>query len=267
MSTQTNASAPTLTTFGPIGQKLVDLGTLGLSLFGHLTVAAVVIGLGAVTLDLDGPGDVNGATEGPVGNNGGEAGSEEALQTPPVPVRISVYQPSAPKPDKAPPTQDKPPPDQSTPSTSPTAPEATPEGTGDARKEGVAGKAPRGNKKPCEPVEEIVKVSSTKWKVERGLLDWYAVHLRELEKQAGVGIHRGADGKRDGARLYLPRCSVLRQAGFRGGDVVHSVNGHKVTTIANGVKTYAKVRKDRTLKVDLTRKNGKSLTLTYKLVQ
>ncbi len=263
MSTQPHAPVPTLHTFGPIGQTLVDLGTIGLSLFGHLAVAALVIGLGAVTLDLDGPGDPNGATEGPVGNNGGEAGSDEALQTPPVPVRISVYQPSAPKPEQTPKTPDTPPPDQSTPTT---APESSPEGTGDARKEGVAGKAPRGNKKPCEPVEEIVKISSTKWKVERGLLDWYAVHLRELEKQAGVGIHRGADGKRDGARLYLPRCSVMRQAGFRGGDVVHSVNGHKVTTIANGVKTYAKVRNARTLKVDLTRKNGKSLTLTYKLV-
>ena len=94
-----------------------------------------------------------------------------------------------------------------------------------------------------------------------------SVHLRELEKQAGVAIHKGEDGKRDGARLYLPRCSILRQAGFRGGDVVHSVNGHKVTTIANGVKTYAKVRKDNTLKVNVTRKNGKHLTLTYKLVK
>jgi len=269
VSTQPNASAPTLTTFGPIGQKVVDIGTIGLSLFGHLAVAAIVIGLGAVTLDLDGPGDVNGATEGPVGNDGGEAGGEEALQTPPVPVRISVYQPSAPKPEDTRPTPDKQPPKESTPSTAPTdttATESTPEGTGDARKEGVAGKAPRGNKKPCEPVEEIVKVSATKWRVERGILDWYAVHLRELEKQAGVGVHRSEDGKRDGARLYLPRCSVLRQAGFRGGDVVHSVNGHKVTSIANGVKTYARVRNDRTLKVDITRKNGKSLTLTYKLV-
>jgi hypothetical protein len=266
VSTQPNAPAPTLTSFGPIGQKLLDIGTIGLSLFGHLLVAAVVIGLGAVTLDLDGPGDVNGATEGPVGNNGGEAGGEEALQTPPVPVRISVYQPSAPKPDKASPSPQKQPPAETAPSTAPTAPDSSPEGTGDARKEGVAGKAPRGNKKPCEPVEEIVKVSDTKWRVERSLLDWYAVHLRELEKQAGVGIHRGEDGKRDGARLYLPRCSVLRQAGFRGGDVVHSVNGHKVTSIANGVKTYAKVRNARTLKVDVTRKNGKSLTLTFKLV-
>ena len=57
------------------------------------------------------------------------------------------------------------------------------------------------------------------------------------------------------------------RTGCGGGDVVHAVNGHKVTTIANGVKTYAKVRNDRVLKVELTRKNGKSLTLTYKLVQ
>ena len=250
-------------------QVVLDAGTFGASLLGHLALAAVVFGFGAVTLDLDTPGDEHGATQGPVGNDGGNAGGEAALQTPPVPVRVSVYQPSAPKPkepakqpkSKSQPTKQPP---SETPAT--TTSEPTPEGSGTASKEGVAGKAPRGNKKPCDPVEEITKVSEHKWKVERSILDWYAVHLRELEKQAGVGIHRGDNGKRDGARLYLPRCSVLRQAGFRGGDVIHTVNGHKVTTIANGVKTYAKVRGDRVLKVDLTRKNGKSLTLTYKLV-
>ena len=251
---------------------MTDLVTLGASLVGHMLVAGVILGFGVVTLDLDGPGDENGATEGPVGNDGGDAGSEDVLQTPPVPVRISLYQPSAPKPEQAEPTPSEPTPTKARPesaneATSSTPQPAAPEGDGDANKEGVAGKAPRGNKKPCEPVDEITKVGDHKWKVERSLLDWYAIHLRELEKQAGVGIHRGKDGKRDGARLYLPRCSVLRQAGFRGGDVVHAVNGHKVTTIANGVKTYAKVRNDRVLKVELTRKNGKSLTLTYKLVQ
>ncbi|HCH63013.1 MAG: hypothetical protein CL927_09480 [Deltaproteobacteria bacterium] len=250
-------------------QAILDASTLGASLFGHLLVAAVIFGFGVVTVDLDTPGDDNGATEGPVGNDGGDAGGEQTLQTPPVPVRISVYQPGAPKPEET--NEPKPrktqPSAQPTPeTTSTTATEPTPEGDGKAKTEGVAGKAPRGNKKPCEPAEEITKVSEHKWKVERSILDWYAVHLRELEKQAGVGIHRGKDGKRDGARLYLPRCSVLRQAGFRGGDVIHTVNGHKVTSIANGVKTYAKVRNDRVLKVDLTRKNGKSLTLTYKLV-
>jgi len=261
--TQPSASSPPLDTFGSRGQKLVDLLTFVVSLGGHLLVAALAVGFQVVTLDLDGPGDPDGATDAPVGNDGGEAGGEE-LQTPPVPVRVSVYTPGAPKPEEP---QEQPKQAQTPPSDAPVT-DAAPsqEGSGNAAKEGVAGKAPKGNKNPCEPTPEIQKVGDHKWKVERSIIDWYAVHLRELEKQAGVAPHKGKDGKRDGARLYLPRCSVLRQAGFRGGDVVHSVNGHKVTTIANGVKTYAKVRKDRTLKVEVTRRNGKQLTLTYKLV-
>ena len=237
--------------------------TFGISLGGHLTIAALVVGFQVITLDLDGPGDTDGATDSPVGNNGGEAG-EQVLQTPPVPVRVSVYTPGAPKPEETPPRQTQTTPDDPNPATTPQTSDA---GSGQADKEGVAGKAPKGTKNPCEPTPDIEKVGANRWRVQRSLLDWYAIHLRELEKQAGVGIHRGKNGKRDGARLYLPRCSILRQAGFRGGDIVHSVNGHKVTTIANGVKTYAKVRKDRTLKVELTRKNGKHLTLTYRLVQ
>lgn len=262
-----SATSPALDTFGTGGQKLVDLATFIVSLGAHVLVAVLAVGLQVVTLDLDGPGAENGSEDGPVGNNGGEVGGPEQLQTPPVPIRVSVYQPGAPKAEETPepPPKHTAPPDASAEGT-PTEAVPTEEGDGQAKKEGVAGKPPRGNKKPCEPVDEIQQVSATKWKVERSLIDWYAVHLRELEKQAGVAVHKGDDGKRDGARLYLPRCSVLRQAGFRGGDVVHSVNGHKVTSIANGVKTYAKVRNDRTLKVDITRKNGSQLTLTYKLV-
>jgi len=250
--------------FGQWGQSIVDIVTFVFSLGGHLAIAGLALGFQLVTLDLNGPGDEDGATDAPVGNDGGDAGSE-VLQTPPVPVRVSVYTPGAPKPEEPTPK-----PTQTDPSPAPPADAAPspsqPEGDGKAAKEGVAGKAPRGTKDPCEPAPEIEKVGENRWRIQRSLLDWYAIHLRELEKQAGVAIHRSKDGKRDGARLYLPRCSILRQAGFRGGDVVHTVNGHKVTTIANGVKTYAKVRNDRTLKVELTRKNGKSFTLTYKLV-
>jgi hypothetical protein len=264
------APPPQPTAFRPFVQKLLDFGTIGTSLLGHVVVAALVVGFNVVTLDLDGPGAEDGATEGPVGNGGGDAGGDDSLKTPPVPVRVSVYQPSAPKPKDAEPTprteptKSKPEPTDNTASTNT---ESSPEGTGDASKEGVEGNAPRGTRKPCEPAEEIVQVGETRWRVKRSIIDWYAVHIRELEKQAGVGIHRSEDGKRDGARLYLPRCSILRQAGFRGGDIVHSVNGHKVSTIAAGVKTYAKVRNDRVLNVEITRKNGTKVTLTYKLVQ
>lgn len=261
--------SPDASRLGALGQTAVDVLTFALSLGGHLAVAVLVVAFSVVNLDLDSPGDRTSGPDAPVGNNGGESGGG-ALQTLPVPVRVSVYQPGAPKADDAEPTPKDTPrqPKKQAPATADDA-EGTGggEGDGQAKKEGVAGKPPRGNKKPCDPVEEITQLGPTKWRVERSLIDWYAVHLRELEKQAGVAVHKGDNGKRDGARLYLPRCSVLRQAGFRGGDVVHSVNGHKVSTIAKGVKTYAKVRNSAKLTVELTRKNGKQLTLVYKLAK
>lgn len=235
-----------------------------------MLVLLVLVGAEMLSVNPDQPGEENGAEEGPVGNGGGDAGGGTALQTPDLPVRVSVYQPQAPKAEKTPPRTETPKPKTETPPAATEAPTETtpgPEGTGDAATEGVAGRAPRGNKKPCEPVEEIEQLGPTKWKVERSLIDWYAVHLRELEKQAGVAPVKADESARAGARLYLPRCSVLRQAGFHGGDIIHSVNGHAVTTIAAGVKTYALVRNDKKLVVELTRKNGTQLTLEYKLVK
>lgn len=133
-------------------------------------------------------------------------------------------------------------------------------------KEGTSqGAPPRGKKKPCEQIEEIVKLDETTWRVERDLLDWYATHLRELEKQVGVSSYRDEDGKRGGARLYLPRCSVLRQGGMRNGDVVRTVNGRKVNTVAQGVATWLAVRGQKTVVVELTRKEGQDLVHTYHL--
>ena len=266
MPNATPAATSSLSAIGRVPQPIIDAVTFVLSLGSHAAAVVLLVAVQAITLDLDGPGDRMGPDDAPVGNDGGDAGGEQ-IQVPAHPVQVSVYQPAAPKADTPTPKQttQKQPTEASKPTDANTTP-GNSEGDGDAKKEGVGGKPPRGNKKPCEPVEEITQVSATKWKVERSIVDWYAVHLRELEKQAGVGVHRGEDGKRDGARLYLPRCSILRQAGFRGGDVVHSVNGHKVTNIANGVKTYAKVRNDKKLNVDITRKNGSQVTLTYKLV-
>ena len=130
-------------------------------------------------------------------------------------------------------------------------------------KEGQAGAPPRGKKKPCEKIEEVTALGDKRWRVERSLLDWYATHLRELERQVGVSSYRDEDGKRGGAKLYLPRCSVLRQGGMQNGDVVRTINGRKVNTIAQGVATWLAVRGQKTITVELTRRNGEELVHTY----
>ncbi len=250
---------------------LAALGVHALSLLFsatlHLGVAAPYLVYRELTLDLDTPGE-GGTEAGPVGNGGTE------LLEPPGPVSISIYQskktgkpsrPSAPTsvPNSSGGSASKAPTEPAEPSSGGSA--DTSDGSGRLPREGVPGNKPRGSRRPCEPSEDIVQVNDQLWRVQRDLLDFYAGHLRELEKQAGVASHRGPDGKRDGARLYLPRCSLLKQAGFRNGDVVNRVNGKKVNTIPQGVATWLAVRNDRVLRVELTRRNGDKRVHRYRL--
>jgi hypothetical protein len=243
-----------------------------LSLLVHLAGALPLLSYTRFAHLYDLAGE-EGEEPGPVGNDGAE------LASPAMPVNVSVYvepkakapsSPVAPAPAVAP----------SQPRSEATGSAPTAEGSGEptaqmanareARiaetrtlKEGQAGAPPRGKKKPCEKIEEITALGDKRWRVERSLLDWYATHLRELERQVGVSSYRDEDGKRSGAKLYLPRCSVLRQGGMQNGDIVRTINGRKVNTIAQGVATWLAVRGQKTITVELTRRNGEDLVHTY----
>lgn len=247
-----------------------------LSVLLHLSVVLPVVAVGYFGAELDSPGEETD-NDGPVGNNGGDLAAAGApLQEPEHPVQVSVYKPPATPPTgtapSSEPAPESAPTKQRSRSTTPPPPDAgggggtgAPEADGDAKKDGTMGKPPRGKRKPCEPIEEIVQLDTFKWRVERDMVDWYATHLRELEKQAGVAVHRNKkSGKRDGAKIYLPRCSILKQAGFRNGDIVRSVNGNEVYSIAQGIKVYLKLRKTKVVTVELTRK-GEPRTHKYRL--
>jgi S1-C subfamily serine protease len=246
--------------------------------------------------DADAIGD-EGTTDGPTGNSGGEVALGAPSAAPPV--QISVYTPTtataASEPVAAPIDANAPSSDATPTPPRPSAEQPQVRGTtyeqrtanreaareasaagaadGDthtlddstASKSGVGGQKPRGNKKPCEPVEEIVQINATKWRVERDLVDYYATHLRELDRQAGVAVHKNDAGETDGARMYLPRCSVLRQVGIKNGDVIHTINGRKISSVAEAVATYLVLRNDDNLSVALTRKTGERLTLHYRM--
>ena len=110
-----------------------------------------------------------------------------------------------------------------------------------------------------------MQLNAAKWRVERDLVDYYATHLRELDRQAGVGMHKNEAGETDGARMYLPRCSVLRQAGIKNGDIIHTINGRKVTSVGEAIAAYLVLRHEDNLHVALTRKTGEQLTLHYRM--
>jgi hypothetical protein len=246
---------------------------------------------------LDLPGE-EGDSDGPTGNAGGEVALGARAASPP-PVQVSLYTaplpaPAAPPADPsegAAPTDAAPAAARASAAPAPQVVRGTTraeriaarealqaaqaEGAADgdshslddpgASHAGTAGKKPRGNKKPCEPVEEIVQLAEHRWRVERSLVDYYATHLRELDRQAGVALHKNAAGEKDGARMFLPRCSVLRQAGIKNGDVIHSLNGRTVTSVGEAVATYLVLRNDDHIRVVLTRKTGERLTLHYRM--
>ncbi len=210
----------------------------------------------------DDPAGEDGVEDGPVGNDGGEVPLGE-----PTPVNVSVYV----EPVEA-----------TTPVTEAgagpaaakaAAPSAKGAKDGDpnagkvdpAERLGARGNRPRGKPEPCEAIEEITTIGMDRWRVERDVVDYYATRLKELEKHVGVSTHRDANGKPDGARIYLPRCSLLRQAGLRHADIVNSINGRRIATLPDAIAAYLFLRNEDNLQVEITRKNGDKLTLRYRL--
>ncbi|MFT5683407.1 MAG: hypothetical protein ACI8RZ_004338 [Myxococcota bacterium] len=225
---------------------------------------------------------ITAGEEGPEGQKIGDGlvgdggAPPEPTLTPPAPVNISMYV----EPIAAPTAPTKPPPQTTTAptqastsqpaqstsgqtSTRPTRGEGTT--PGNETNSGVEGTPAPGPSNSCDPIDGVTKISSMQWRVDRDLVDYYASHLRELDRQASTSTHRNDDGKPDGVLIYLPRCSILRHGGLRNGDVVHSVNGRKVSNVANAVTTYLALRKEKNLSVLVTRKNGKQVTLKYRL--
>lgn len=58
-----------------------------------------------------------------------------------------------------------------------------------------------------------VELDGTVQYIDRDLIEHYATNMFELKKLGSVWTHKGPDGKLDGFRVGLARCSVLRQGG------------------------------------------------------
>ncbi len=121
------------------------------------------------------------------------------------------------------------------------------------------------NKTPCpDPVPEIIFVETNRWVVEREFVDHYASHLSEAMKLAGTWPHKDKDGKPDGFRVGLPRCSVLRQGGLKSGDVIHDINGIRINNMLGAIAAWFDLRNDAHVTVNLVR-GGKQVSLKYKI--
>ena len=132
---------------------------------------------------------------------------------------------------------------------------------------GIQGRPPRGKRAPCDPLEEVVQTGPTSWTLERDIVDYYASHIKELDQQAVTKTMKDEENKPYGVRVYLPRCSVLRSGGLLNGDVVTSVNGKKVATLPQAIKTWLAVRNKSNIVVEITRKDGSQVVHNYKIAK
>ena len=120
------------------------------------------------------------------------------------------------------------------------------------------------NEASIEANNVIVLVEPNRWVVERAFVDHYASHLSEAMKLAGTWPHKDRDGKPDGFRVGLPRCSVLRQGGLKSGDVIHDINGIRINTMLGAIAAWFDLRDDAHVTVNLVR-GGKQVSLNYKI--
>ncbi len=110
----------------------------------------------------------------------------------------------------------------------------------------------------------LIPVSDNSWAIERNLVDFYATHLKELTSLAWVPAHKDENGKPDGFKVVLKKCSILRNGGLQSQDVVTDVGGVRVHSIFTAIKAYIKLRKKSTISLSV-RRGGQELTLTYEL--
>jgi hypothetical protein len=119
----------------------------------------------------------------------------------------------------------------------------------------------------AETHEGVVAVSETEFRVDRATVDAYAGDLERASQLAWVGWSRDASGEIQGFVVRRMGCSsILRYAGLRNGDVIHTINGQRITTVSQALKAYVQLRDKRVLRLQVTRSDGTSLQLKYRLV-
>ena len=134
----------------------------------------------------------------------------------------------------------------------PKAPE-TPEGDGAATGDGA--------------VAGIEAVSETEFNVTKAVVDENLANLDGLSKLGRALLHRGADGEYDGYRLSaIRRGSVAEQLGIRNGDIIHAVNGTKLSSVQAAMEAFQAMSgglaPGGALQFEVTRR-GSPVTLKY----
>lgn len=136
--------------------------------------------------------------------------------------------------------------------------------------EQVAQGKPKGKKvkgKRCSETPDplIRSVSPGIWSVDQRVVQRYTRDWSRLADLGWSQAHKDASGRTDGMQIGGVRCgSDLHDAGFRSGDVIHTVNGKKIQGIPSAILAYTALHNDHVFAVEITRR-GERKTLTYRL--
>lgn len=114
-----------------------------------------------------------------------------------------------------------------------------------------------------QPYSLIQQVRQDTWQVDHSLVDIYTSDLQAAGVLALASIHRDLRGDVDGFVLVqVVEGSPLHQAGFRTGDVVHSIEDRPLGGPIRGLMVMRELRDAEAVDVQLTRA-GKPLELHY----
>jgi hypothetical protein len=111
---------------------------------------------------------------------------------------------------------------------------------------------------------DIERVDAATYAVERSVIKYYGGHLRELNRLGYASMYK-VQGKSTGFVVRGIQCgNDLHQAGIRNGDVIHAVNGKRVTNIPQALAAYATLKGKDELTVSITRR-GAARDMIYRL--
>lgn len=135
---------------------------------------------------------------------------------------------------------------------------------------GSDGKAPSKGKakaRRCPAPDDpgIVSTAPGRWIIRQSVVQRYTRDWSKLGELGWSKTHRREDGRADGLLIGGLSCgSDLHDAGFRSGDVIHTVNGRKVHSVPQAILAYTALHNDHDFTVEITRR-GKRQTLRYQL--
>jgi len=111
----------------------------------------------------------------------------------------------------------------------------------------------------------IEKSGDNKFVVDEDTFNKALENPEKLANSIRAVPHSGTDGNVDGFRLSgVRRSSLFNKLGIRNGDVVHTVNGHELTSMQTAMEAYNSLQSERNFSFEITRRN-KRQTFEYEV--